>query len=203
MDDPIRYDNYENYMRGEIEYAVTATKARVLIIDNITYMRHGTEQAKDALPLMKTLKSLKTKYKLSVLVLAHTPKRHPYKPLTVNDLQGSKMLINFADSAFAIGQSQHTPGLRYLKQIKQRNKQEEYGENNICLISPEKSLNFLGYKFEGYGKEQDHLRRQSEMVNAQKQQVLQLHEQGRSLRQIANELNMHFTAVGRIVREGK
>jgi hypothetical protein len=203
MDDPMRYDNYENYMRGEMEYAITTTKARVLIIDNITYMLHGTEQAKDALPLMKTLKSLKTKYKLSVLVLAHTPKRHPYKPLTVNDLQGSKMLINFADSAFAIGQSQSEPGLRYLKQIKQRNKQEEYGENNICLISPEKNLNFLGYKFEGYANEPDHLRRKPGMIDAQKQQVLQLHRQGRSLRQIANELNIHFTTVGRVVREEK
>ena len=31
------------------------------------------------------------------------------------------MLINFCDSSFAIGESHHDPGVRYLKQIKARN----------------------------------------------------------------------------------
>ncbi len=158
-DNPVVHTDYEEFVKESISAEIGKTKARVLIIDNITYMRRGTEQSKDALPLMKTLKALKTKYKLSVLVLAHTPKRNPYKPLTVNDLQGSKMLINFADSAFAIGQSHTKSHTRYLKQIKQRNKQEEYGETNICLIRQEKHLNFLQYAFHGYAHEQDHLRR--------------------------------------------
>ena len=54
-----------------------------------------SEKAKDALPLMKHLKVLKNKYNLSILALAHTPKRDLTKPITRNDLQGSKMLINF------------------------------------------------------------------------------------------------------------
>lgn len=51
---------------------------------------------------MKQLKTLKNKYDLSLLILAHTPKRDLSKQLTRNDLQGSKMLINFCDSCFAI-----------------------------------------------------------------------------------------------------
>ena len=201
-DDPVLYDNYETYVKEQMEYAIQNTKARVLIIDNITYMRNGTEQAKDALPLMKTLKALKTKYRLSVLVLAHTPKRNLQRPLTVNDLQGSKMLINFADSTFAIGQSHSRPGLRYLKQIKQRSQKEEYGENNICLISQEKYLNFLRYNFEGYATERDHLRLPTNQRNEVIiQQVLSLHQQGRSLRQIANEVGIHHTTVGRIIKQ--
>lgn len=203
MDNPVNYDTYENYMRDEIDFALTDTKARVLIIDNITYMRHGTEQARDAQPLMKTLKALKTKYRLSVLVLAHTPKRDRFKPLTVNDLQGSKMLINFADSAFAIGQSQSQPGLRYLKQIKQRNNEEVYGEGNVCLISRLKDVNFLGYQFEGYARERDHLHRPEQGIQPhQKQQILQLHQQGRSLRQIAHEVDVSVTTVRRMVMRG-
>ena len=38
---------------------------KVLIIDNITYLKNETERAKDALPLMKLLKELKSKYNLS------------------------------------------------------------------------------------------------------------------------------------------
>jgi hypothetical protein len=47
-----------------------------------------------------------------MLVLAHTPKRNLARPLTVNNLQDSKMLINFCDSAFATGKNQSTPGHR-------------------------------------------------------------------------------------------
>lgn len=209
-DDPILYENYEDYVKEAVGLAIIKTNARVLIIDNITYMRRGTEQAKDALPLMKTLKALKTKYNLSMLVLAHTPKRSPFKPLTVNDLQGSKMLINFADSAFAIGQS-HAPKtdqaqmpLRYLKQIKQRNQREQYGENNICLIRQQKHLNFLRYTFEGYATEQDHLRRPENQVKEQLyQKVTELSGKGQTCRQIADELGIHFTTAGRIVQRFK
>jgi hypothetical protein len=203
-DDPVLYDSYETYVKENIEFAIMNTRARVLIIDNITYIRNGLQSAKGALPLMKMLKAIKTKYNLSVLVLAHTPKRNPFKPLTVNDLQGSKMLINFADSSFAIGQSHTMPGMRYLKQIKQRNQKEEYGENNICLISQEKYINFLRYKFEGHAHERDHLRRPGEQQSDEvKQQIMELHQQGRSLRQIAEEVGIHFSNVGKMVRKEK
>ncbi len=65
---------------------------------------------------MKELKTLKDKYGVSILALAHTPKRDMSKPLTINDLGGSKMLMNFCDSAFAIGASHKAKGIRYLKQ---------------------------------------------------------------------------------------
>lgn len=192
---------YQKRMRAELEAAIKATRAQVLIIDNITYMRHTTQHANDAMPLMKTLKALKTRYNLAILVLAHTPKRNAYHPLTVNDLQGSKMLINFADSAFAIGQSQVQPHLRYLKQIKQRNRDEQYGTNNICLMSREKDISLLGFKFEHFGSETDHLRKKDAHTDDKdKQLVLQMHKNGANLRQIAGELGMHFTTVGRIVR---
>ncbi|MGZ3813121.1 MAG: AAA family ATPase [Mucilaginibacter sp.] len=201
--DPVLYSSYETYVRESLERAITNTRARVLIIDNITYMGNGTERAKDAMPLMKTLKALKTKHNLSLLVLAHTPKRDARKPLTVNDLQGSKMLINFADSAFAIGQSHTLPELRYLKQVKQRNQKEEFGENNVCLIRMEKQLNFLQYTFEGFARERDHLQRPTQASRQLKQQVMQLHQNGRSLRQIATELCIHFTTAGRMLRQTK
>lgn len=196
--------NYEDYLNATLERAIMETGAQVLIIDNITYMSRGTERAKDALPLMQSLKAMKKKRKLSILVLAHTPKRTLHKPITVNDLQGSKMLINFADSAFAIGQSHTRPGLRYLKQIKQRNQQEEYGEENICLVSQQKELNFLRFTFEGHAHEQDHLRSPAATDReAQKQQILSLHSQGLSLRQIADQVGMHYTRVAQVVRQIK
>ncbi|MDB5140312.1 MAG: hypothetical protein JWR12_2228 [Mucilaginibacter sp.] len=203
-DDPVIHNNkYEDYIKMAIGKAVKASQASVLIIDNITYMCRGTEKAKDATPLMKMLKALKTKHNLSVLVLAHTPKRNPHKPLTVNDLQGSKMLINFADSAFAIGQSSVNPATRYIKQIKQRSAREEYGETNVCLITQEMKLNFLQYNFIGYDHEQNHLHRPIPTDTALlRQQVRTLHQQGHSNRHIGRRLGIHHATVAGILEKG-
>ena len=121
--DAIIPDNqtFEEFLNKSLERAIVETGAKILIIDNLTYLKSETEKAKDALPLMKHLKALKNKHGLSILALAHTPKRDLSKPITKNDLQGSKMLINFCDSSFSIGESNTDKSLRYLKQIKSRN----------------------------------------------------------------------------------
>ncbi len=200
-DMPIEFTAYDDYMNAAIEYAVKATKANVLIIDNITCLRQGTEQAAQALPLMKHLKALKTKYNLSILVLAHTPKRYAHKPISRNDLQGSKMLINFADSAFAIGESSKEKGLRYLKQVKQRNTRRVYHEDNVCLCHIVKPQNFIKYEFEGHGREADHLLTFSRQERDARQiEITQLAEQGLSQRQISKQLGIGLGTVNRVVK---
>ena len=121
---------------SDLEMRLVETGAQVLIIDNITFMASGTETAADAMPLMKKLVALKKRHDLSILLLAHTPKRSLSNPLTRNDLQGSKMLINFTDSAFALGESSRGKDLRYIKQIKQRNCEQVYDRDHVltCII---------------------------------------------------------------------
>ncbi|WP_184550540.1 AAA family ATPase [Mucilaginibacter sp. FT3.2] len=184
---------------------IKTTGATVLIIDNITCMRKGTERANEALPLMKQLKYLKSRHGLSILVLAHTPKRNPALPISRNDLQGSKMLINFADSAFAIGESCKWPGYRYLKQIKQRSTEETYGAANVCQCKLERRDSFLQFKFDGNCHELDHLLTNAQQQrDRQAQQVAQLHAEGLSQRQIAGRLKLGLATVNKMVnwREG-
>ncbi|HWZ36197.1 MAG TPA: AAA family ATPase, partial [Mucilaginibacter sp.] len=146
-----KFATYADYLNNAIENVLVSTRARILIIDNITCLRSGTEAAASAVSLMSKLQAIKHQYGLSILVLAHTPKRNPAKPISRNDLQGSKMLINFADSAFAIGESQTAAGIRYLKQIKQRSGNQIYGPENVCLCRVVKPYNFLHFEFEDYG----------------------------------------------------
>ena len=197
-DDPVLYEKFEDYLKSAIEHALLETRAKVLIIDNLTYMRSGTERAQDALPLMKHLKAMKTRYGLSVLALAHTPKRNPYHPLTVNDMQGSKMLINLADSAFAIGESHTVPGGRYLKQIKQRNACKMYGEENVCLCRINKYFNFLQFEFDGYAHEQDHLQKPGTDRALLKEKATELKEKGLSYRKISQQLNVGLATLHRM-----
>jgi len=201
MELPDGFDTYEEYLNYSIESAIMDTGAKVVIIDNITYIGTENEQAKFALPLMKQLKALKSLYGLSILALAHTPKRDKSKPITSNDLQGSKMLMNFCDSSFAIGSSNENPDRRYLKQVKQRNTAQVYGEGNVCLFDISKPHNFLQYSFIGYGDERVHLRdvKEQETDNIT-DRALELKQQGLTLRQIGDELGINFQKVDRLLK---
>jgi len=159
---PDNFNNFEDFLNHSFEQSIIETGAKVLIIDNLTYLKNETERAKDALPLMKYLKALKNKYSLSILALAHTPKRDLSKPITRNDLQGSKMLINFCDSSFAIGESGQDKQLRYLKQIKARNTEILFDSENVISCQIYKPDNFLGFEFIGFSTEREHLKQITE-----------------------------------------
>jgi archaellum biogenesis ATPase FlaH len=191
---------FEDYLNHSLERSITETGAKVLIIDNLTYLKNETEKAKDALPLMKHLKALKNKYGLSILALAHTPKRDLSKPITRNDLQGSKMLINFCDSSFSIGESHSDKNLRYLKQIKQRNTEQIYDAENVCVCQIDKPHNFLLFEFVNFGKEWEHLKQHTEKDKENlNEKVSELKQQGRSLREIGAELGISHQQAKRIL----
>jgi RecA-family ATPase len=198
---PKGFVNFDEYLIASLERVIVDTGVKVIIIDNLTYLRNETEQAKNALSLMKHLKALKNRYGLSMLALAHTPKRDLSQQITGNDLQGSKMLMNFCDSAFTIGQSSADNDLRYLKQIKQRNTEQVYGYSNICLCRVNKPYNFLRFEFDNYGNEIDHLRKASERLNEQQmEEAAKLKLEGKSLREIGKVMDISFQKVDRLLK---
>lgn len=115
---PAAFKNMAEFMSYSVAARIREFDAKVLIVDNISYLNTSNVNANAALTLMKALKWIKSNLEVSILVLAHTPKRAITKPLTINDLAGSKMLANFADNMFAIGASIRDKDLRYIKQIK-------------------------------------------------------------------------------------
>lgn len=196
-----RSKSFEDYLIESIEEYVKSSGVKVLIIDNLTYLGSDNEKAKDALPLMKRLQSLKKQYGLSILVLAHTPKRDPSKPITVNDVQGSKMLMNFCDSAFAIGRSTTDEKLRYIKQIKQRNTEQVYGDDNVCLCQIVKPSNFLQFELISLTKEWEHLRQPSaDDREVLIQEVKKLSQQGMSQRDIAQKMCISVGSVNNYLK---
>jgi len=187
--------DFDTYLLNSLEWSITKTGAKTIIIDNLTYLKSGNESAKDALPLMKKLKELKSKYDLSMLVLAHTPKRDLSKAITKNDLAGSKMLMNFCDSSFTIGQSSADSSLRYIKQIKQRNTEEIYGAENVCVCQIVKPHNFLEFEFLDFDEEKTHLKEFKKVDKEEDREELivkakELGALGKTQRQIAKELGI-------------
>lgn len=197
---PINID-FHTYLLNSLESSIFSTGAKTIIVDNLTYLTSGNESAKDALPLMKKLKALKSKYDLSMLVLAHTPKRDLSKAITKNDLAGSRMLMNFCDSSFTIGQSSADSSLRYIKQIKQRNTEEIYGADNVCVCQIIKPHNFLEFEFLNFDEERTHLK---ESNKADRDEVIELAKElsgsGKSQREISKELNISLGAVNKYLK---
>ena len=197
-DSEISADKWDQHIMESFEIEIVKHGPKVLIVDNITYLKTRTEKAVDALPLMKHLKALKAKHNLSILALAHTPKRDHSKPIGRNDLSGSKMLINFCDSAFAIGESQQESGVRYLKQIKARNTEVVYDSENVILCEVVKPSNFLMFRFMMQGDERSHLKTPS--PNEKEElifKVKELLEEGKSQRAIAEELEIGLGTVNK------
>ena len=198
------FENFEKQLFTNLENSIISTSAKVVIVDNITYLKEqATDTAKEALPLMKKLNELKMKYDLSILALAHTPKRNSSNPITNNDITGSKHIANFADSIFAIGESFTEKNIRYLKQVKARATEIIYDTHNVIVCEVIKHNNFLAFEFIDYATEKEHLKiyvgNDKEELD---QAIVELKnlEPNLSDREIAKRLNTNAMKVGRVLK---
>jgi archaellum biogenesis ATPase FlaH len=201
------FNDFEKALFEAIENNIVLYDAKILIIDNLTYLKtQATETAKEALPLMKRLKELKIKHNLSILALAHTPKRNLIFPITKNDLAGSKHLSNFADSIFAIGESCKDKSLRYLKQLKARATEVIYDSENIIVSEISQPYNFLAFEFLDFSNEREHLKQPTENEQADLDASiisLKASEPHLADREIARQLNTNPVKVGRVLKRNK
>ena len=153
---------------------------------------------------MIQLNNLKKRYALSILVLAHTPKRSLDCPITSNDLAGSKRLYNFFDSVFTIGKSAQDGGLRYVKQLKVRCGTFSHDADNVIVYEIDKVDAFLQFVFRGYSTEKEHLKKLGDNESSQRDcQILQLSQSGKSVREIASQVNCGKSTVNRIIQRSK
>lgn len=206
--DPEAFDlshgSFEERVLEDIAGAAEKCGAKVVIVDNLSFLCMNMEKGVDAGELMRGLIRLKRQNGLSILVIAHTPKRSPFNPITQNDLAGSKRLMNFFDSAFAIGKSARDPGLRYVKQIKVRSCAEEYGADNVIVYSLEKEGSWLKFSPRGFSSEREHLKEEGEQDKAEREErnarIMQLHSQGWSTRKIAEEVGISNVSVSKVIK---
>ena len=190
--------SFEDALIMEIEKLSVEADCKILIIDNLSYLCLTSEKGEDAGKLMSRLMELKRRYGLSMLILAHTPKRPLNMPITQNDLAGSKKLYNFFDSVFAIGKSAKDGSLRYIKQLKVRYGSFEYGADNVIVCSIEKNDDFLQFVTVGYTTEAVHLKEITEEERVKlKNEAKVLHSQGVSYREIGKQLNISKTTAER------
>ena len=205
----------ENFQRAEIEpelmlgadleqetldsiekAAVQGT--RFFVIDNISFICNGSESSAKAGLFMKQLIRLKKKYNLTTIVIAHTPKRRGWKPITQNDLAGSAKLINFFDAGIALARSANDSNLRYLKQVKVRTGEFQYDAENVLLLDVNKDEGFLKFDVLGTGREEDHLNALAGGEGASEiLEILMMQRDGMTVRQSAEAMNLGKSTVQR------
>ena len=189
---------------AEIRSHIESYRSRVLIIDNLSYFAgNSLETAQEAIDFMREMKVLKEEFRLSIMLLAHTPKRNKSLSISEADLAGSAGLSRLADSLVAIGKGCESTDQRYIKQIKVRSAMLNYGAENVikCRLAPRNGL--LGFVFEGYCEESD-LPRAADRTDIN-EQVMGLHAQYPDLSQaeIARQVGVNKMRVSRILaREG-
>lgn len=193
----------EQEILDSIEEAA-AQGTKFFVIDNITFICNDSEKGATAGSFMMKLIRLKKKYSLTTIVIAHTPKRRGWEPITQNDLAGSAKLINFFDAGIAVARSAKDNNLRYLKQVKVRTGEYQYDAENVIVFDITKIGGFLKFEIQGYARENEHLKNREggddydEII-----EVLKLQRDGKSVREIAEALDMSKSTVQRRLDKAK
>ena len=189
--------SYEDAIISHIEKAANTLDAKIIIVDNLTYLCNTSEKGDAAGIFMMKLMTLKMKYGWSLLIIAHTPKRDTRAAITPNDLAGSKKLFNFFDTIFAIGKCRYDENFRYILQVKVRAGEFQYPEDNVvvCEITKDED-GFLKFAQRGFGAESDQLQDadNAELIT----NICMLRSQGLNVRDIATALGISKSKVGRL-----
>ncbi|HLA95977.1 MAG TPA: hypothetical protein VK612_09665, partial [Pyrinomonadaceae bacterium] len=196
-------DNYD-FLISSIVNLVEYLGVRFVIIDNLTWLSPNLESSRAAQRLMQTLANLKNGLGVSILVLAHTPKRFSRSPILIAHLHGSKMLSNFAESMFAMGTSRRGNRIRYIKAIKYRYSPDRDTETEVATVRIGKEGSFLGFTFENFTDERSHVGwRHRETSAARPEFVRKVEElvlRQFTQREIADELGVSQTTINRCLK---
>ena len=194
--------NYDQFFLDSQKKLLDETGAKIVFIDNMTRLISAdTDKAQNAKPLMDKLNDMKFDYGLTMILLEHSRKTDNSRPISINDLQGSKMKVNFADAVITIGQSVRDKNLRYVKQLKVRSSDHEYDEENVIIYELVEKDSFLQFMFMGYGREREHLNSPSETDrDSLIEKVKVMIQDGNSQRYIASKLGI---AVGTVNKYSK
>jgi hypothetical protein len=142
-----------------VEAEIEKHQPKFVIIDNITWLVKESTDADVAAEFMGKMLQLQRRHEMSVVVIAHTPKRNTAEPLESRNLAGSKNLVNFCKNLIGVAASRKDKPIRYIKHIFSRNSPVIYDESNVieCGIEKEPGSSLLQWKLMGFSKELEHL----------------------------------------------
>lgn len=174
--------------------------AILVVIDNMQCFVNNVQNATAAGGFMDALNNLlSVRNNLTIIVVGHCIKRNMSKPLTQNDLAGSKLIANKADVIIGISESARNPETRYVKVLKNRARKKPV-EVAELEVSEDPYLHLV---YTGLGYEDDHLRKSRNgrpgISDEKRAQIIELSQQGVTIRAIAEEVSLSKSSVQRVL----
>lgn len=187
----------------EIEQTALEYKSEVIIIDNLTNLCLNAKEGEEAGRVMQQFIKLRMKYKWSMLILAHVPKRKPTDPLTINDLAGSKIISNSVDNVIGLNRSKKGKDIRYLIQLKYRSFPVTLDSKHVQELKLVDTDGYLHFEYGGFDNEYTHLpRSRDEKAELEQEIVKELKaKNGLSYRGIAEKLETSLATVQRVAEK--
>jgi RecA-family ATPase len=178
-----------------IELEVIKCGAKVVIIDNLSAISQDNEKSGAAVKLMNKIKDFQRRNKLTVLLMAHTPKIVQGEPIIWTNLAGSSNLFNLVDSVMAINTTTTDDSVRYIKQLKSRYNEIQYHKDNVVAIKFSTRPDGLkGFEFLNYESEDELIKPQDKATKADEdREIINLIKHfGYGAAQIADALKPKF-----------
>mgnify|MGYP000659977614 CR=1 FL=1 len=183
-----------------IENLICSNDMELLIIDNLMCMLDNYKSAKQTQQFIQGLKQIKEQYDLTIILVAHLSKRNSKNPIEIKDISGSSVIANYADSIIAVGNSCEGDAIKYIKHLKSRSS-IKMSDVAVMVIVEEPYLHF---EFRQYDNEENHLLKKSvsrsSISPSIRETILRLKEEGYSVRNIADQLSLSKSAVGRFLK---
>ncbi|CAN5504006.1 hypothetical protein BH10ACI2_BH10ACI2_09720 [soil metagenome] len=179
-----------------IKKLVAQTRAKIVIIDDITSLQTSIYGYRETPPLMRELKRLQRQLGLSILVLASDPGRDVSRSPTTLRLLG-----RFADNVFTIGVSTGETSYRYIKHIRSQSTDIVYDTTHVATFVIDRfGENFLGFNHITFVDEEALKSLRSEPDLPLIRRIKELSDQGMSIRKIAGEVAESKTKVHRLLQ---
>ncbi len=202
---PRGFKTFTQPLARAIAKLVRLHKPQVLIVDNVSLLRHSNDVTRDVIPLMRELSRLKKELGILILVLAQSEPRIMSPTLAIGDLRSASVICNYADSVFAVGYTTED-NVRYVKQLRSHSGEILYGKSHTAMFEIKKQIqdNFLEFDFQGFSPESiamlnDCVHIQSPLADKAKA----LMDAGISYREIGITLGVSKTSAHRLVQQWK
>lgn len=178
-----------------IELEVIKNGIKVVIIDNMSAISQDNEKAGQAVKLMNKIKDMQRRQKLTLLLMAHTPKILQGEAIIGNNLAGSSNLYNLADAVIAVNTSTMSDDLRYIKQLKSRYNEIHFHKDNVITIKfSTRPDGFKGFEFVSYESEDELIKPHDKSTKQdEEREIINLIKLlGYSIKQVADELKPKY-----------
>ena len=196
---PGNFKRIEEFMLARIAAELEATKAKVLIVDNIDRFNGEMMRTRDLAFVMSRIRKLKAIFGPAVLILAELPCRSQRAPLSPDRLMATRLLSSFADSVFAVGRCRWDESYRYIRHFRAAGGEVLLDDTHVPTFRVVKQNgNFLAFRFEFYKPESFHHQPSCDKHRYSRvDRIKALTASGISQRRIARFMEMSLGSVNR------